>query len=66
MIKQSFSSSKQGRLKMAGPLRLELLRQLLNEEDYMRGAIQRLAYVLSNELMGITKEGGHDERKRRE
>ncbi|MCL2209882.1 MAG: hypothetical protein FWC19_07165 [Treponema sp.] len=45
--------------------RLELLRQRINEEDYIHAAIQRLAHVLSNELMGITTEGGRNEQQRK-
>jgi len=45
--------------------RLELLRLRINDENYMYAAIQRLALVMSNELMEISKEGGHYERKRR-
>jgi len=45
--------------------RLELLRLRINDENYMYAAIQRLALVMSNELMEISKEGGRYERKRR-
>jgi len=45
--------------------RLELLRHRINDKNYMFAAIQRLALVMSNELMEISKEGGHYERKRR-
>ena len=45
--------------------RLEILRQRINDDNYLRAAIQRLALVMSNELMDITQEGGHYERKRR-
>jgi hypothetical protein len=45
--------------------RLELLRRRINDEDYLRAAIQRLALVMSNEIMEITAEGGRHERKRR-
>jgi hypothetical protein len=44
---------------------LELLQRRINDEDYLHAAIQRLALVLSNELMDITMEGGHNERKRK-
>ena len=44
---------------------LELLRQRINDEDYLQAAIQRLALVLSNELMEITTEGGYNERQRK-
>ena len=47
--------------------KLEALRQRINDENYLRTAIQRLALVLSNELMEITTEGGRNgqQRKRR-
>ena len=47
-----------------GTDRLDVLRQRINDENYLHAAIQRLALVMSNELMEITKEG-HYERKRR-
>jgi hypothetical protein len=43
--------------------KLELLRRRINEEDYLYAAIQRLAHVLSNELMEISMEGGSHERQ---
>jgi len=45
--------------------RLEVLRQRINDDNYLHAAIQRLALVMSNELMDITQEGGQYERKRR-
>jgi len=44
---------------------LELLQRRINDEDYLHAAIQRLALVLSNELMEITMEGGSNERQRK-
>jgi hypothetical protein len=44
---------------------LELLRRRINDENYLRAAIQRLALVLSNELMDITSKGGRNERQRK-
>jgi len=44
---------------------LELLQRRINDEDYLHAAIQRLALVLSNELMDITMEGGRNERQRK-
>jgi len=46
-------------------LRLELLRRRINDENYLHAAIQRLALVLSNEIMEITHEGGCYERQRK-
>jgi len=45
--------------------KLELLRRRVNDEDYLHAAIQRLALVLSNELMDITQEGERHERQRK-
>ena len=52
MIEQALNSKK-----------LELLQRRIHEEDYLHAAIQRLALVLSNELMEITMEGGRNERR---
>jgi hypothetical protein len=54
MIEQALDSKK-----------LELLRRRINDEDYLYAAIQRLALIMSNELMDITQEGERNERKRR-
>jgi len=45
--------------------RLELIRRRINDEDYLRAAIQRLALVLSNEIIDVTQEGGCNERQRK-
>ena len=45
--------------------KLELLRRRVNDEDYLHAAIQRLALVLSNELMDITQEGERHEQQRK-
>jgi len=42
---------------------LELLRRRIDDEDYLHAAIQRLALVLSKELMDITMKGGRNERQ---
>ena len=51
--------------------RLEQLRQRINDKDYVCAAIQRIAFVLSNELMAMSQGGEsyHErqwQRKRRE
>jgi hypothetical protein len=38
--------------------RLEQLRKRINDQDYMYAAIQRIALVLSNELMDMSPGGG--------
>ncbi|MCL2443559.1 MAG: hypothetical protein FWD13_08890 [Treponema sp.] len=45
--------------------RLEVIRRRINDENYLHAAIHRLALVMSNELMEITKEGGRHERQRK-
>jgi hypothetical protein len=45
--------------------RLELLQRRINDEDYLNAAIQRMALVLSKELMDFTMEGGRNERQRK-
>jgi len=46
--------------------RLEQLRKSINDENYLYAAIQRIALVLSNELMDISqKEGRYNERQRK-
>jgi len=45
--------------------KLDLLRRRINDENYLHAAIQRLALVLSNELMEISSEGGRNERQRK-
>jgi len=47
------------------PTELESLRRHINDEDYLQAAIQRLALVLSNEMMELTMEGGCNERQRK-
>jgi hypothetical protein len=46
--------------------RLEQLRKSINDEAYLYAAIQRIALVLSNELMDMSqKEGRYNERQRK-
>ena len=45
--------------------KLETLRRRINDEDYLHAAIQRLALVMSNELMELTMEGRRNERQRK-
>jgi hypothetical protein len=48
-----------------GTSRLELLRAKVNSEDYLYEAIQRIAQILSNELLGIPHGGMFHERQRK-
>jgi len=54
MVEQSLSSTE-----------LEKLRIRINDQDYMFEAIQRMALVLSNELIDFTQGGKHNERRRK-
>ena len=54
MIERSLSSTK-----------LELLRDRINDQDYLYEAIQRIAQVLSNELLGVNQGGGYYEQRRK-
>ena len=54
MMEQSLSSTK-----------LEQLRDRINDKDYLYAAIQRLALVLSNELIEMSQRGAYHERQRK-
>ena len=43
--------------------RLEQLRKRINDKDYMYAAIQRIALVLSNELMAMSGGESNNERQ---
>jgi hypothetical protein len=46
--------------------RLEQLRKRINDKDYMYAAIQRIALVLSNELVDMSQNGrSYNERQRK-
>ncbi|MDR1836838.1 MAG: hypothetical protein LBQ89_04180 [Treponema sp.] len=45
--------------------KLELLRRRIDDEEYLCAAIQRLALVLSNEVMELTREGGGYEQQQK-
>jgi hypothetical protein len=48
------------------PARLEQLRKCINDKEYVYAAIHRIAFVLSNELMNMSPEGGsYNERQRK-
>jgi hypothetical protein len=46
--------------------RIEELKQKINSEEYLYGAIFRIAQVVSNEIMGLPQSGAQDERQWRE
>ena len=45
--------------------KLEVLRQKINNEDYLHEAIQRIALIISNELLDIPQGGSSYERQRK-
>jgi len=48
-----------------GLTRLEVLRQKINNEDYLHEAIQRIALIISNELLDLPQGGRSYERQRK-
>jgi hypothetical protein len=46
-------------------LRIERLKEKINNEDYLYEAIQRIAQILSNEILGIPQGGSRYERQRK-
>jgi hypothetical protein len=48
-----------------GRLNLEALRQKINSEEYLHEAIQRIAQVLSNELLKTSRGGYHARQRKR-
>jgi hypothetical protein len=46
--------------------RIAHLREKINNEEYLAGAIQRIAQVLSNEIIDIPQGGMNEQRKGRE
>jgi hypothetical protein len=49
----------------SGSLKLERLRKKINNEDYLHEAIQRIALILSNELLDTPQGGSYHERQRK-
>ena len=49
----------------SGLSKLEILRQKVNTEDYLHEAIQRIALILSNELLDLPQGGRSYEQQRK-
>jgi hypothetical protein len=49
----------------SGLSRLEVLRQKINNEDYLHEAIQRIALIISNELLDLPSGGRPYEQQRK-
>ena len=60
--KSSLKSPKEDDSRLA---RLEILRQKINNEDYLHEAIQRIALIISNELLDLPQGGRSYERQRK-
>ena len=48
-----------------GLSKLEVLRKKINSEDYLHEAIQRIALIISNELLDLPQGGRTYERQRK-
>ena len=48
-----------------GLSKLDVLRQKINNEDYLHEAIQRIALIISNELLDLPQGGRSYERQRK-
>ena len=49
----------------SGLSKLEILRQKINSEDYLHEAIQRIALIMSNELLDLPQGGRSYEQQRK-
>jgi len=49
----------------SGLSKLEVLRRKINNEDYLHEAIQRIALIISNELLDLPQGGRSYERQRK-
>jgi len=49
----------------SGLSKLEILRQKINNEDYLHEAIQRIALIMSNELLDLPQGGRSYEQQRK-
>ena len=45
--------------------KLDMLREKIHNKEYLGEAIQRIALILSNELLGMSRGGIINERKRK-
>ena len=56
---------KQPEEEIAGLSKLEVLRRKINNEEYLHEAIQRIALIISNELLDLPQGGRSYERQRK-
>ena len=65
MIMVSRGASRRTRQeKGLGTSELEALRAKINNEEYVYEAIQRIALILSNELLDIPQGGSHEQQRK--
>ena len=65
MITVSQEASRRSRSeKGLGALELEALQAKINNEEYVYEAIQRIALILSNELLDIPQGGNHEQQRK--
>jgi len=50
---------------LSGLSKLEVLRKKINNEDYLHEAIQRIALIISNELLDLPQGGRSYEQQRK-
>ena len=50
---------------ISGLSKLDVLRQKINNEDYLHEAIQRIALIISNELLDLPQGGRSYEQQRK-
>jgi hypothetical protein len=61
---EASAAVKPGNSSLVNP-ELEVLRKKINNEEYLYEAIQRIALILSNELLNIPQGGWNYERQRK-
>ena len=59
------TSLKQPMEEYSGLSKLEVLRQKISNEEYLHEAIQRIALIISNELLDLPQGGRSYERQRK-
>ena len=65
VVSQEASRRTRSPKKDLGAPELEALREKINSEEYIHEAIQRIALILSNELLDIPQGGNHEQQRKR-
>ena len=63
-VSQEASPRRTGTEKGLGNSELEALREKINNEEYVHEAIQRIALIISNELLDIPQGGNHEQQRK--